>query len=120
MAGDNAKIDDNRTKTLLAASSADETQIVRLLADPDTNRLLVNSTVTGTVLSKPTDAYGISNIEDTGTYKYYGFEDKDGNWYILRKTLATNIYLYAAGASDYSTAWTNRASQTYASYAVTF
>lgn len=69
---------------------------------------------------KPTDAYSISNTEDTGTYKYFGFEDKDGNWYILRKTIATNIYLYTAGASDYSTGWTNRASQTYASYATTF
>lgn len=73
-----------------------------------------------TVTAKPTDAYSISNTEDTGTYKYFGFEDKDGNWYILRKTIATNIYLYTAGASDYSTGWTNRASQTYASYATTF
>lgn len=69
---------------------------------------------------KATDAYAISNIEDTGTYKYFGFEDADGAWYIMRKTLADNTFLYAKGASNYSTAWTNRASQTYASYATTF
>ena len=69
---------------------------------------------------KPTDAYSISNSEDTGTYKYFGFEDKNGNWYILRKTIATNVYLYTANTSDYSTGWTNRATQTYASYATTF
>lgn len=70
--------------------------------------------------AQPTVGYGISNTEDTGTYKYFGFENKDGAWYIMRKTIATNIYLYSAGSSAYSTAWTNRASQTYASYATTF
>lgn len=69
---------------------------------------------------KATDAYAISNIEDTGTYKYFGFEDASGNWYIMRKTLATNIFLYTAGSSNYATGWTNRASQTYASYGTTF
>ena len=69
---------------------------------------------------KPTDAYAICNTEDAGTYKYFGFENKDGAWYILRKTVATNIYLYVYGASNYSTGWTNRASHTYASYESTF
>lgn len=72
------------------------------------------------IIGKPTDAYGISNTEDAGTYKYFGFEDKDGGWYIMRKTVATNIYLYVKGASAYSTAWTNRASQTYSSFESTF
>jgi hypothetical protein len=71
-------------------------------------------------LGKPTDAYAISNIEDAGTYKYFGFEDKDGGWYIMRKTVATNIFLYVKGTSAYSTGWTNRASHSYASYESTF
>lgn len=62
----------------------------------------------------------ISNSEETGTYKYYGFEDSSGNWYILRKTLATNVYLYSAGTSSYSTGWTDRATLTYNSAAATF
>jgi len=68
----------------------------------------------------PTTGYGVSNIEETGTYKYFGFENKDGAWYIMRKTLATNVFQYASGTSDYATAWSNRASQTYASYSATF
>lgn len=70
--------------------------------------------------SSPTAGYAISNIEETATYKYFGFENKNGAWYIMRKTLATNVFEYAAGASAYSTAWTNKASQTYASYGTTF
>jgi hypothetical protein len=75
-----------------------------------------NSTVEGDVGSR----WYFSNKENTGTYAYYGYEDKDGNWHIRRKTIATDVWLFAAGASGYSTAWTNRASQTYASAATTF
>ena len=64
--------------------------------------------------------YGINNKEATATYKYFGFQDASGNWYIMRKTIATNIFEYVAGASAYSTAWTNRASQTYTDYATAF
>lgn len=70
--------------------------------------------------AKATDAYGISNIEDTGTYKYFGFEKSDGGWYIMRKTLADNTFLYYAASSDYSTGWTNRATHTYVSYSGAF
>lgn len=69
---------------------------------------------------KPTDAYAISNTEDATTYKYFGFENKDGAWYILRKTVATKIFLYKYGSSNYATGWTNRASHTYSSYESTF
>lgn len=72
------------------------------------------------IIGKPTDAYAISNTEDAGTYKYFGFENKDGAWYILRKTVATNIYLYTYGASGYATGWTNRASHSYDTYENTF
>lgn len=67
-----------------------------------------------------TSSYGINNTEDTGTYKYFGFESASGAWYIMRKTIATNTYLYSAGTSSYATAWTNRASQDYAIYGTTF
>lgn len=71
-----------------------------------------------TVYSKPTDAYALSNIDDSTSTEYYGYEDKDGNWYI--KKLASDAFTFVKGASDYATAWSNRASQTYASYSVTF
>jgi len=64
--------------------------------------------------------WGISDIEATATYKYFGFQKSDSGWYIMRKTIATKKFEYVAGASAYSTAWTNRASQTYTDYATAF
>lgn len=71
------------------------------------------STIGGTV-------WGLNDKEDTGTYVYYGFSAADGSWKILRKTIATNVFRYSTGASDYSTAWTDRATQSYATYDATF
>ena len=68
----------------------------------------------------PTGKYGISNIEDAGTYKYFGFEDKDGNWYIMRKTVATNVYEYVSGASNYVAGWAGRVGQTYTAFSGAF
>lgn len=81
--------------------------------------LETNATITN-VYTKETGSYSISDIEATSTYKYFGFERSDGYWYIMRKTLATKKFEYAAGTSAYATAWTNRASQSYASYSSTF
>ncbi len=57
--------------------------------------------------------YKISDIAD-GTTAYFGFVDKDGNWYILK--LTETDARYCKGASGYTTAWTNRASQSYDYY----
>jgi len=63
--------------------------------------------------------YDIKNISppndpEIATYKYYGFVRRGGTaWRIMRKTLATNVFLYATGTSAYSTAWTNKDSQSY-------
>ena len=81
--------------------------------------LLTETTLSG-VYMKETGSYSIANKEATATYKYFGFQKSDGGWYIMRKTIATNIFEYVAGASAYSTAWTNRASQTYTDYATAF
>jgi hypothetical protein len=81
---------------------------------------LLTETATTNVYTKETGAYSIANKEATATYKYFGFQKSDGGWYIMRKTIATNIFEYVAGASAYSTAWTNRASQTYTDYATAF
>lgn len=84
--------------------------------------LTVEATIDGTVVAfaKSTEQYAINDTEATATYKYFGFQKSDGGWYIMRKTIATNIFEYVAGASAYSTAWTNRASQTYTDYATAF
>lgn len=60
----------------------------------------------------------LSNIDDATSTEYYGYEDKDGNWYV--KKLASNSIKFATGATDYATNWTNRTSLTYASAKDTF
>lgn len=69
----------------------------------------------GTVIDpaekRPTDGYGISEIDDSGTDAYYGFVNKDGAWFILKD--ASGVYRYVKGSSSFSTSWTNRASLTY-------
>lgn len=53
-------------------------------------------------LAKATDAYGIQAISDDGTYKYFFFEADNGDYYILRKTLATNVFEYTKGTGGYA------------------
>lgn len=58
------------------------------------------------------DQYKVADVDDTASPKYYGFTTKDGYWYILKNTSDTT-FRYVRGTSEYATAWTNRASQTY-------
>lgn len=59
--------------------------------------------------------YQGSDIDETADPAYYGSVDKDGRWKIISITVAGAIR-YVAGTSNYLTAWTNRASQTYDYY----
>ena len=59
------------------------------------------------------DGYAISEIDDAGNPAYYGYINKNGNWFIMQENVAAKTYRYAKGASDYTTNWTNRASLTY-------
>lgn len=73
----------------------------------------------------PTSVYSINNVDDDGNdanANYYGFEKADGGWYIMKEDKSTNpiVYTYSTGASDYATAWTNRASQSYDTFGNTF
>lgn len=63
-------------------------------------------------IKSPTDAYGISEVDDSSTPAYYGFVNKDGAWYITQED-STGSYRYAKGDSDFSTNWSNRASMSY-------
>ena len=65
----------------------------------------------------PTAGFKIARLDDTSstTYAYFGFVNKTGAWYLQREQLTgadTGQYLYSTGPSDFSTAWTNRASPT--------
>ncbi len=70
---------------------------------------------------QPTDGYEISQIDDTSSsdYDYYGFIDKNSNWYIMQETLTganTGSYLYSAGTTGFSSNWTNRAALSYTTF----
>lgn len=58
--------------------------------------------------------YEFQDYEKTGTYVYVGYKASNEAWYIYRRTISTNARLYAEGASDYLTNWTNQGSLSYA------
>lgn len=58
-----------------------------------------------------TAKYKISDIDDSGTIKYFGFTDSDGNWFILQ--LTTTQVRYIKGTSGYTTNWTGRTGLSY-------
>ena len=77
----------------------------------------------GTTYSRPTNAFNLTQFDDTSSalYEYYSYTDKDGNWYIKRLTVATNLFEYTVPvATSYTTGWTNRASLTYVDYGTAF
>lgn len=55
----------------------------------------------------PLGAYQITDLDTAGATQYFGYTDKNGNWYIMQLT-ATAVR-YAKGTTGYTTGWTNRA-----------
>lgn len=47
------------------------------------------------------------------TLTYLGYLDKDGNWYITEIDEDNGTQKYVKGTSGFTTAWSNRASNTY-------
>lgn len=71
-------------------------------------------------LSKALDEYQLVQDDENATYEYYGYTKGDGSWCIKRVTISINYSEFVTGGSAYTTAWTNRASQTYSDYWITF
>lgn len=61
-----------------------------------------------------------SDIDENSDPYYYGFVDKDGRWYVMRRNLALGQFRFSAGDSGYILNWTNRASLSYDYYYNTF
>ena len=62
----------------------------------------------------PTDGYKISEIDDSSP-SYYGFVDKDGDWFIMKES-STGQYKYykkTGSDNDFTTDWPNRGGFTY-------
>ncbi len=64
------------------------------------------------------DDFKISDIDESTSTAYYGFLDKDGNWYIMQVT-ATAVR-YKSGTSAYTTNWTGRVDLVYGYFDVVF
>ena len=60
---------------------------------------------------QPTDGYKIVQLDDS-VPAYYGFTNKDAQWYIMREDASGN-YRYKKGTTDFATNWTDRATHTY-------
>lgn len=60
----------------------------------------------------PTDGYAITEIDDSSP-SYYGYVDKDGNWYITKADSDTGNYRYAKGLTGFSSNWDNRVNLSY-------
>lgn len=63
--------------------------------------------------------YHINDTDDAAIPKYYGFEDKGGNWYIMRES-PLGAFRYTKGSGGYSASWTGRAGLTYDYFSVIF
>lgn len=120
--------DVNRVPFLAAADSTAPSLPQVLYADHTTHELLVkDSGVVAAIsaLAKPTAAYSIQAISEDATYKYFFFEDASANYYIMRKTLATNVFKYTKGTGGYSSVYVDSThgpsgSPTWADYGATF
>lgn len=69
----NAKLDENSRQTLTAVSSGDGSTIVNVYADPNTHRLLVNSTGGGGGGTNIYNSDGVITNNDARTVGIYGF-----------------------------------------------
>jgi len=118
----NAKRDENRVPTLLATTmESPYTNVVVLWADPDTHRLLVNATISGTVATTSSPSQN-TKIDDTTTpgVIYIGNAEigsvgSDATWQI--KKLDTNTLAldktWADGNDNADNVWDDRASLSY-------
>jgi hypothetical protein len=68
---------------------------------------------------QPTDGYEISDVDDTTLPAYYGFIDKDGNWYIAREG-TDGSFRYTTGSTGYSTNWDTRTTLGYSNFSTAF
>lgn len=75
-------------------------------------------------VNSPTDGFGIVNVDDAAYPNFYGFVNKDGNWYIQKEN-ENGSFDFAninnnPSKTTYGTAWSDRESLTFNSFDVAF
>lgn len=73
----------------------------------------------------PIDGYQLSESEvnsGSSATNFYGFENKDGLYYITKQVRngVLTTYTFSSGTSGFATAWTNRVTETYKTFANEF
>ena len=72
--------------------------------------------INGLFDANPDDWILLSDVDEIdSTYKYYGYVDRDGGWYIMRKEVGTGTATirYYAGTTSYALSWIGKASLGY-------
>lgn len=62
--------------------------------------------------NSPTDGYNITQIDDATSTSYFGFINKNGQWFIMKEA-DDNSYRYVKGDNDFSGNWERRKNLTY-------
>lgn len=73
----------------------------------------IEEVIGGEVLSDQLKQYKVNDIDVDSDPQYFGFTDKDGNWYISKKTESSGAFRYAKGTSNYTTNWSGRSLLSY-------
>lgn len=88
------------------------------LNDREFNKFTEQDEVKVTDINQVLKKYSLADFDTDSTPQYLGSLAIDGSWYI-KKIDATSMR-YVKGDSGYTTAWTNRASQTYGYFDAVF
>lgn len=59
------------------------------------------------------DNYVVSDIDEAGSTKYYGYVNRAGAWYVMEYDTAAGTLRFSAGDESYPANWTGRASLSY-------
>ena len=60
--------------------------------------------------------FEIANEDLAGDPQYFGYLAYNGSWIIQKRVIATGIYTYCAGTSDYAASFVARAGLTYVAF----
>jgi hypothetical protein len=77
-------------------------------------------TVLGSVEKQldPLARYAVAYQDGNSATSYYGFQDRDGGWYVMR--ISNGSYLYYAASNNFDTGWGSRATLSFTSFAGAF
>ena len=101
----------------LKENSAQNVDIISKLNDIET-ALLIG--ISGGTFASPLSEYEFRRLDDSGNPQYFGYENKDGDWYIMRLSNNNLAEYYKSSTSDIDTEWANKSGFTYQAFRTVF